>query len=44
MTNADMKMNQKKGFGDTTKQDKPMEFFSLLCFVFFIYKKGKHQK
>lgn len=26
------------------KMRKPMEFFSLLCFVFFIYKKGKHQK
>lgn len=26
------------------KTEEPMEFFSLLCFVFFIYKKGKHQK
>lgn len=26
------------------KTGQPTEFFSLLCFVFFIYKKGKHQK
>lgn len=24
------------------KRENQMEFFSLLCFVFFIYKKGKH--
>lgn len=26
------------------KNGRPTEFFSLLCFVFFINKKGKHQK
>lgn len=37
---------QKKKFwkNEEQKPGQPTEFFSLLCFVFFIYKKGKHQK
>lgn len=46
-TNVEMKMNKKKTVLEKWKRRKmgqPTEFFSLLCFVFFIYKKGKHQK